>query len=203
MPHGRQYLLQASDEYELNEWMARINYASAFKTASVRMRGMGMTGGQAVLAGAAAAASHNRAVQHGSLQSASSRKTTVFGGSSSTSLAGNAEPTAKLLASSTSRATTQIDIEGANNVVLDDGEELAEAFNVIKAELAAGRGGAVKLEAGGNLGTEGLQRDSQSRRSYESDAFSASHASRIEAIEVSGGPHGQRRLRNAAPPSRL
>jgi hypothetical protein len=63
MPHGRQYILQAGDDDELGEWMARINYAAAFKTASVRMRGMGMTGGQAQMAGAAAAASHAKALK--------------------------------------------------------------------------------------------------------------------------------------------
>jgi hypothetical protein len=37
MPHGRQYLLQAPDEYEMNEWISLINYASAFKTADIPM----------------------------------------------------------------------------------------------------------------------------------------------------------------------
>lgn len=63
MPHGRQYILQAGDDEELGQWMSRINYAAAFKTASVRMRGMGMTGGQAQMAGAAAAASHAKALK--------------------------------------------------------------------------------------------------------------------------------------------
>lgn len=63
MPHGRQYILQATADDELGEWISRINYAAAFKTASVRMRGMGMTGGQAQLAGAAAAASHAKALK--------------------------------------------------------------------------------------------------------------------------------------------
>lgn len=85
MPQGRQYLLQAGDEDELNEWVSRINYAAAFKTASVRMRGMGMTGSQAQLAGAAAAASHARAIKmedHRSVSSwrASSVRTTVDSG---------------------------------------------------------------------------------------------------------------------------
>jgi hypothetical protein len=35
MPYGRQYLLQAADEFEMNEWISLINYASAFKTADV------------------------------------------------------------------------------------------------------------------------------------------------------------------------
>lgn len=35
---GRQLLLQAESEKERNEWIAHINYASAFKTAGIRMR---------------------------------------------------------------------------------------------------------------------------------------------------------------------
>ncbi|KAF9354447.1 hypothetical protein BGX34_011018 [Mortierella sp. NVP85] len=37
-PNGKQYLLRAESEYEMNDWMAKINYASAFKTAGVRLR---------------------------------------------------------------------------------------------------------------------------------------------------------------------
>lgn len=37
MPHGRQYLLQAADEYEMNEWIAAINFAGAYKTAGICM----------------------------------------------------------------------------------------------------------------------------------------------------------------------
>ena len=37
MPYGRQYLLQAADEYEMNEWISLVNYASAFKTADIPM----------------------------------------------------------------------------------------------------------------------------------------------------------------------
>ena len=38
MPPGRTYLLQATDEYEMNEWIGLINYASTYKTADTRMR---------------------------------------------------------------------------------------------------------------------------------------------------------------------
>ncbi|KAF8213391.1 hypothetical protein K438DRAFT_1902493 [Mycena galopus ATCC 62051] len=44
MQDGRQFLLQPSTEQELNEWISRINYASTFKTAGVRMRPLGMSG---------------------------------------------------------------------------------------------------------------------------------------------------------------
>lgn len=63
MLDGRQLLLQAPDEKEMNEWISRINYASAFKTAGVRMRSLGMTGKDIELTGKAAAASHIRDMQ--------------------------------------------------------------------------------------------------------------------------------------------
>ncbi|KAF8935484.1 hypothetical protein BGZ58_004977 [Dissophora ornata] len=37
-PLGKQYLFRADSEHEMNDWMAKINYASAFKTAGVRLR---------------------------------------------------------------------------------------------------------------------------------------------------------------------
>jgi len=55
---GRQILLQASNELERNDWISRINYASAFKTAGVRMRPLRMSGRDVELTGVAAATSH-------------------------------------------------------------------------------------------------------------------------------------------------
>ncbi|KAF9416739.1 hypothetical protein BGZ94_010146 [Podila epigama] len=37
-PNGKQYLFRAHSEFDMNDWMAKINYASAFKTAGVRLR---------------------------------------------------------------------------------------------------------------------------------------------------------------------
>ncbi|KAF9980924.1 hypothetical protein BGZ75_007815 [Mortierella antarctica] len=37
-PNGKQYLFRAESEFDMNDWMAKINYASAFKTAGVRLR---------------------------------------------------------------------------------------------------------------------------------------------------------------------
>ncbi|KAG1867887.1 hypothetical protein DFJ58DRAFT_768234 [Suillus subalutaceus] len=55
---GRQILFQASSELEVNQWVSRINYASAFKSAGIRMRPPGMTGREVTLTGVAAAQSH-------------------------------------------------------------------------------------------------------------------------------------------------
>lgn len=48
----------------MNEWIARINYASAFKTAGVRMRSLGLSSKDIELTGIAAAASHLKDVKH-------------------------------------------------------------------------------------------------------------------------------------------
>ncbi|CAK5279968.1 unnamed protein product [Mycena citricolor] len=64
MAEGRQFMLQAADDREMNEWISRINYASAFKTAGVRMRPLAMTGKDVHLTGVAAATSHLHDLQH-------------------------------------------------------------------------------------------------------------------------------------------
>ncbi|RXK41973.1 hypothetical protein M231_00694 [Tremella mesenterica] len=38
MPLGRQYVIQLLQEGEMNEWIGLVNYASAFRTAGIRMR---------------------------------------------------------------------------------------------------------------------------------------------------------------------
>ncbi|KAL4069536.1 hypothetical protein J3A83DRAFT_4163569 [Scleroderma citrinum] len=55
---GRRILFQAINEREMNEWISRINYASAFKSAGIRIRPLGMTGEDVELTGIAAAVSH-------------------------------------------------------------------------------------------------------------------------------------------------
>lgn len=35
MPHGREYLLQANDECEMNEWVSLINWSAASKTLGI------------------------------------------------------------------------------------------------------------------------------------------------------------------------
>lgn len=158
----QQYLMQASDEFEMNEWISLINYASAFKSAGIKMRHGTMCKDQAVLAGAAAAASHRRDIReerHGSLDGASTPgRIAVFGdvdqadqGKTSAHLQGD--------------GVRGVDIDGANDS-LQEGEQLEEVFGVVKAELAAGRGGAKAVGTG-----------KQPDRSY-------SHASRLAIIRV-------------------
>ncbi|KZT06873.1 uncharacterized protein LAESUDRAFT_736750 [Laetiporus sulphureus 93-53] len=81
MPDGHHYLLQAQEEKEMNEWISRVNYASAFKTAGVRMRASGMTNRDIELTGIAAAASHLRELKHRANSFAAPRVRTWYAGS--------------------------------------------------------------------------------------------------------------------------
>ncbi|KIR30883.1 ARF guanyl-nucleotide exchange factor [Cryptococcus deuterogattii LA55] len=157
----QQYLMQASDEFEMNEWISLINYASAFKSAGIKMRHGTMRKDQAVLAGAAAAASHRRDIReerHGSLDGASTPgRIAVFGD------VDQAADQGKTSAHLQGDGVRGVDIDGANDS-LQEGEQLEEVFGVVKAELAAGRGGAKAVGTG-----------KQPDRSY-------SHASRLAII---------------------
>src|SRR6266550_369882 len=64
MSDGRQTLLQAPHEKESNDWLAKINYTSTFRTAQVRVRPPSMTGKLVELSGVAAATSHLQDMQH-------------------------------------------------------------------------------------------------------------------------------------------
>ncbi|CED82793.1 Guanine nucleotide exchange factor [Phaffia rhodozyma] len=163
MPHGRQYLLQAGDDDELNEWITRINYAAAFKTASVRMRGMGMTGNQAQWAGAAAAASHAKSLKmedQRSVQSTTYTSRTLDSGFFSSGIAADkswsAAPSEILSTASPSSLSSSlpasrhfgprlrslsrplaVDLESPLSPVDQGPEQLQTAFIEVKAELAA------------------------------------------------------------------
>jgi hypothetical protein len=63
MRDGRQILLQAPNEAELNEWISRLNYASAFRSAGIRMRPLPMSPKDVELTGVAAATSHLHDIQ--------------------------------------------------------------------------------------------------------------------------------------------
>ncbi|CUA73911.1 Arf guanine nucleotide exchange factor sec74 [Schizosaccharomyces pombe 972h-] [Rhizoctonia solani] len=65
LPTGRQQLLQATNEQDMNEWIARINYASALKSAGVRVRELAMNAEESRATGVAAAVSHVRDQRRG------------------------------------------------------------------------------------------------------------------------------------------
>ncbi|KAJ8084189.1 hypothetical protein PM082_002956 [Marasmius tenuissimus] len=64
MPDGRHILWGASTDEDMNQWISRINYASAFKSTGVRMRPLGMSGRDVHLTGVAAATSHLHDLQY-------------------------------------------------------------------------------------------------------------------------------------------
>ena len=64
MSDGRQALLQAPHEEEMNDWLAKINYTSTFRTSQIRVRPPSMTGKLVELTGVAAATSHLQDMQH-------------------------------------------------------------------------------------------------------------------------------------------
>lgn len=144
MPDGRQTLLQAPNDHELNEWISRINYASAFKTAGVRMRSMGMTGKEVELTGVAAAASHLKDIQH--LASPSLRTRTWSDLSSDQS--SHAIPVPNVLADvrplGSRRNTVHVRTSGsfedtAGVPETESSRQFQATFEEIKADLAAGR----------------------------------------------------------------
>lgn len=63
----------------MNDWVSLINYAAAFKTAGIRMRGGQLEREQAVLAGAAAASSFKREVVQAAPGAATPPRRAVFG----------------------------------------------------------------------------------------------------------------------------
>ncbi|KAK8850524.1 hypothetical protein IAR55_004442 [Kwoniella newhampshirensis] len=188
MPQNRQYLMQAPDESEMNEWITSINYASAFKTAGLKMRAGTMRKDQVILAGAAAAASHRREMRgsvEGQMRSESSArnvaggKRAVFGESGSERKSSETENGGK----KKTAEVKGVDVDGANERV-NEGEQLEEVFGVVKAELAAGRGipatknvnVSMKATATPRLSEDGLVRESQNLNTP------SAQASRVGAI---------------------
>ncbi|KAJ3556939.1 hypothetical protein NM688_g1749 [Phlebia brevispora] len=120
MPEGRHFLLQVKDEKEMNEWVACINYASAFKTAG--------------LTGQAAAVSHLRDMQQ-------KRRTMMppvrsYGDSAADEASGREEHS-----QSTSESTSVTESGGDEPVTppMDNNSRLFKAtFDQVKADLAAG-----------------------------------------------------------------
>jgi len=156
LPKGRQYLMQVLDEHELNEWIARINYASAFRTAGLRMRTTGLSGRDGELMGIAATNSHVRETffWQQQLQSGSSsnvHKWVTRDGSPapihiedddndndypnlSSSPASGRRPSRLL---PISRSTTCLDLEIPGSSLHEEAEQIKAVFEGVKAELAA------------------------------------------------------------------
>ncbi|KAK7064483.1 Arf guanine nucleotide exchange factor sec74 [Favolaschia claudopus] len=142
MQDGRQFLLQSSNEGELNEWISRINYASTFKTAGVRMRPLGMSGKDVQLTGVAAATSHLHDLQHAQTAHRARRWDNDVPRELMGMLSGEGDspikqPLAKRrLTLISSRNDMDLDVPTAPEI--DGADQFKATFDLVKAELAAG-----------------------------------------------------------------
>lgn len=132
---GRHILFQTTEEKEMNEWISRINYASAFKTRGIHMRSLGMTSKALELTGVAAAVSHLHDLR---LPNVSQPRMLVW--NHHNHLASMDKPPGKsrnrysvdmVGCQSESVGTSAPEVEGAS--------QFKETFDTVKAELAAAR----------------------------------------------------------------
>lgn len=144
LPTGRQFLLQAEDEQERNEWIAHINYASAFKTAGIRMRAMTMSDKEVELTGMAAAVSHlqerrttspARTLVHSWATENSDTTTDDIAG---TSASAPATPPFRRSRKTLNGAPDHMDLESFTSPRLE-AYQLKATFDQVKADLAACR----------------------------------------------------------------
>lgn len=143
VPDGRQFLLRASNEKELDDWISHINYASAFKSTGIRMRALGMSDKDMELTGVAAATSHLHDMQYRRL---SAQRVHSWDGEAAHDLmdmlSGNNEPFSKKkpvvrrVTMVTGRNDMDLDVPIAPEI--DGAHQFKVTFDQVKAELAAG-----------------------------------------------------------------
>ncbi|TFK57363.1 hypothetical protein OE88DRAFT_1651044 [Heliocybe sulcata] len=144
MSDGRQTLLRTSNDRELDEWISRINYASAFKTAGVRMRNMGMSGREVELTGVAAATSHLKDMQHVGLPSPRIRTWSDLSSDQTEDIFPVPDVLADAPSLSARRSAGHVRASGSFEdpraaSELQNSQQFKATFDEIKAELAAGR----------------------------------------------------------------
>ncbi|KAJ7169573.1 hypothetical protein C8R46DRAFT_1089245 [Mycena filopes] len=184
MQDGRQFLLQSSDERELNEWISRINYASTFKTAGVRMRPLGMSGKDVQLTGVAAATSHLHDLQHAQTAHRARKWNNDVSHDLMGMLSGEPEspakrpPSKRPLTMISFRGDMDLDVPTAPEV--DGADQFKATFDEVKAELAAGNWGA---EADSPV-VEDFPSSATSTRSHTSRLPSRSHIIQSKVREL-------------------
>ncbi|KAG6832485.1 hypothetical protein H0H92_001531 [Tricholoma furcatifolium] len=135
LPDGRQLLLQAPSENELNEWIAGINYASAFKTAGVRIRPLEMSSVDVKLTGVAAATSHLHDLQ---TLSNKGRVSTDHAMPSGAQQEVEQHSLGKRKLTIITNSPYDVDLEVPTAPEVDGAEQLKATFDQVKADLAAG-----------------------------------------------------------------
>lgn len=144
MPDNRHILLQAPNDSDLNEWITRINYASAFRSAGVRMRSLAMSGEDVELTGVAAASSHLHDLQHLEQpevpavhnwgQDAPNQLMGMLSGSGHAPSASR-KPRRRYTVMS---GTSNMDLEVPSAPEVDGADQFKATFDQVKSELAAG-----------------------------------------------------------------
>ncbi|KAG0709032.1 hypothetical protein DFH29DRAFT_993870 [Suillus ampliporus] len=141
---GRQILFQASSEMEVNQWISRINYASAFKSAGIRMRPPGMTGREVTLTGVAAAQSH---LQDLRVVQQSQPKIRSWGYQSSFTRAPNSTDEGAEDAVGQSNPEIGFDLDARHDIIheppavpeIEGAPQFKATFDKVKAQLTAAR----------------------------------------------------------------
>ncbi|KAJ3788950.1 hypothetical protein GGU10DRAFT_344691 [Lentinula aff. detonsa] len=137
---GRQFLFGTDSQSEMNEWISRINYASAFKSTGVQMRPIGMSGQDLQLTGVAAATSHLHDLQHSQTKSEWDSSTSrdlmeMLSGESDTPF--RKAPPIRRVTIMSSESDMDNDVPVAPEI--DGADQFKATFDQVKADLAAGR----------------------------------------------------------------
>ncbi|KAI0033436.1 hypothetical protein K488DRAFT_47759, partial [Vararia minispora EC-137] len=147
MGDGRNILLCAEDEDDMNRWIARINYASAFKSSGIRMRPLGLSGRDVQLMGVAAAKSLMRELTTSQPSHSSPRVhnwDNRHSGEFISQLTESPPTSPSLLASDRpskpiNGRSVAIAFEVPTAPSIDGAQQFKAAFDQVKADLAAGR----------------------------------------------------------------
>ncbi|TFY81538.1 hypothetical protein EWM64_g2470 [Hericium alpestre] len=194
--HGHHFLLQATDDPDMNEWISRINYASAFRSAGVNMRPLGLSGKDVELMGVAAAASHLRELQTREEDRPSSRVRTWDTRSSEELVDRLSHSPSSSIghASRKGRGRTvtgrdDIQLEAPTAPDLDGAQQFKAAFDQVKADLAAGRLAAMDdYVSGPGARPRAYSLESTMRPSFLSDDDDSQRSSsRTQRIQVKIG----------------
>jgi len=128
----------------MNQWISRINYASAFKTAGVRMRLLSMSGRTMELTGVAAATSHLHDLQNQSLSSFANLANWDENAPRALFEMLSGDSPGKKRPSFQRRVTLrtnreEVELEGPVPVEVEKTPEFRDTFDQVKADLAAER----------------------------------------------------------------
>ncbi|KAF8581359.1 hypothetical protein K439DRAFT_1354089 [Ramaria rubella] len=145
---GRQFIMQAPDERSLNEWISTINYACAFKSVGVQMRGLGLSHKDVAMTGVAAATSHlhdlrilNRATAstlvHTYGEHPAPQDTESLPSRPPSSGSSPRQGTGSKLLRSFIVPPSQVDLEMSKPHQLEGAQQFKATFDEVKAELAA------------------------------------------------------------------